>query len=267
MNYYERHIGDWIKDTVALDMIEDGAYNRLTDQYYQTEKPLPLDIREVYRLARANKPAERKAVDYVLSKYFERTEEGYRQKRADEEIQRYAVKQNKARASADARWSKVRGGSEGNANASPEHDANGMRTHSERNAHQTPDTRHQEGIPEPKGSSSAGKLPPCQGKAIVDLYHEILPELPSVVVLDSKPRQTALRKVWTWVLTSTKADHSRRATTSDEALAWFRSYFERARENDFLMGRTPRTGPHANWRCDLDFLLTDRGMKHVIEKT
>lgn len=101
----------------------------------------------------------------------------------------------------------------------------------------------------------------------MDLYHQILPELPSVQVLDSKPRQAALRKTWAWVLTSVKSDGERRATNAAEALEWFRAYFERARENDFLMGKTPRTGAHANWRCDLDFLLTDRGMKHVIERT
>jgi hypothetical protein len=28
-----------------------------------------------------------------------------------------------------------------------------------------------------------------------------------------------------------------------------------------------RSGAHANWRCDIDFLLTDKGMRHVIEKT
>lgn len=115
--------------------------------------------------------------------------------------------------------------------------------------------------------SSAAKLPPCPQKAIVDLYHQILPELPEVRVLDSKPRQTALRKAWVWVLTSCTAEGDRRATNPAEALDWFKRYFERARANDFLMGKTPRSGAHANWRCDLDFLLTDRGMKHVIEKT
>ena len=77
----------------------------------------------------------------------------------------------------------------------------------------------------------------------------------------------SIRKVWEWVLTSTKPDHARRAETAEQALAWFRSYFERATENDFLMGRTQRGAEHSNWKCDLDFLLTDRGMKHVIEKT
>jgi hypothetical protein len=46
-----------------------------------------------------------------------------------------------------------------------------------------------------------------------------------------------------------------------------RSYFERAQKNDFLMGRTPRSAEHTNWRCDLDFLLSDKGLVQVIEKT
>jgi len=143
MNYFEKHVGDWIKDTVSLDMTEDGAYNRLVDQCYQSERPLPADIKEVYRLARANKPAERKAVDYVLAKFFDKGPDGYTQKRVQAEIARYSDKQAKARASADARWNKAKSHSEGNANASGSHDADGMRTHSEGNALQTPDTSNQ----------------------------------------------------------------------------------------------------------------------------
>ena len=80
-------------------------------------------------------------------------------------------------------------------------------------------------------------------------------------------RQRALRKLWGWILSSSKADGTRRAATAEEGLAWAGNYFERAAANDFLMGRGERSGSHANWRCDLDFLLTEKGMKHVIEKT
>lgn len=134
MNYFEKHIGDWIRDTVSLTMLEDGAYNRLIDQYYQTERPLPNDKKLVYRLARANSSAERKAVDFVIENFFERTDAGYVQKRAEAELERYSEKRAKAQASANARWNK----SEGNANASQTHDAPDMRTHSEGNAHQAP---------------------------------------------------------------------------------------------------------------------------------
>lgn len=109
-------------------------------------------------------------------------------------------------------------------------------------------------------------LPICPVQKVVDLYHEVLPELPRVRLLNDG-RRRAVGKLWKWVLTSKKTDGNARATNAEEALAWIRQYFTIARGNDFLMGRTVRTGEHANWQCDLDFLLTDRGMKHVIEKT
>jgi uncharacterized protein YdaU (DUF1376 family) len=265
VNYYERHIGDWIKDTVALSMLEDGAYNRLIDQCYQTEKPLPKDKKEIFRAARANSKAEKDAVLYVLGKFFVETPDGYVQKRVELELARYVEKKNKAQASANARWSKDKPASDQHANASPPHDAQDMRTHSERNALQSPVTSNHS-KKEPKGSSSAAKLPTCQTQAVIDLYHETLPNLPKVR-LQTKDRTKAIRKLWDWALTSKKSDQTPRATNAPEALNWFKTYFARASENDFLMGRTHRAGEHANWQCDLDFLLTERGMKHVIEKT
>jgi hypothetical protein len=115
-------------------------------------------------------------------------------------------------------------------------------------------------------ASSAAKLPPCPVDDIVSAYHEILPELPGVRLM-GEPRKRALRSFWQFVLESERSDGTPRATNAGEALAWIREYFTRARENDFLMGRLPRTGDHANWKCDLDFLLTDKGKRHVIEKT
>lgn len=113
---------------------------------------------------------------------------------------------------------------------------------------------------------ASGDLPSPQPQAVIDLYHEVLEELPRVRLMDDK-RKKAIGSFWRWVLTSEKDDGVRRAKTADQALTWIRAYFERARDNDFLMGRTGRTGEHAKWQCDLDFLLTDKGKKHVIEKT
>lgn len=109
-------------------------------------------------------------------------------------------------------------------------------------------------------------LPNCNPQAVVNHYHAVLPELPKVRLM-SDARRKAIAKLWKWVLTSKKSDNTPRAETAEQALAWIRDYFTRARDNDFLMGRGQRSGEHANWQCDLDFLLTERGMKHVIEKT
>ena len=68
------------------------------------------------------------------------------------------------------------------------------------------------------------------------------------------------------MLTSKKSDGEPRAQTREQALAWIGSYFERAASNDFLLGIRPGKG-HESWRADFDFLLTEKGRKHVIERT
>jgi hypothetical protein len=124
---------------------------------------------------------------------------------------------------------------------------------------------------EPSGTSLSRppvpKFAACPHDKIVQSYHDVLPDLPRVKLMDSKGRKAKIADFWKWVLASTKSDGSKRATNADEALAWIRSYFERARSNDFLMGRTARGEAHSTWRCDFDFLLTEKGKKQVIEKT
>lgn len=107
---------------------------------------------------------------------------------------------------------------------------------------------------------------PCPYEAILSAYHEALPSLPKAKLLPQK-RKDAMRRLWAWVLSSSKSDGAKRANNGEEALAWIREYFGRANANDFLLGRTARSAEHAGWQCDIDFLLTDAGMKQVIEKT
>lgn len=92
MNYYEHHLGDYLRDTAHLSMLEDGAYRRLLDAYYIKERPLPHSPKEVYRLVRAASKLERDAVQTVLTEFFEETREGWRQRRCDAEINRFNEK-------------------------------------------------------------------------------------------------------------------------------------------------------------------------------
>ena len=110
------------------------------------------------------------------------------------------------------------------------------------------------------------RLPVCQLQAVVEVFHEVLPELPACRVMTGD-RERAIRKRWQWVVSSKRADGSARASTQGEALAWFRRFFELARENDFVMGRAPRGAGHEGWKPDLDYLLSDKGLRQVIEKT
>lgn len=86
MNYYRRYVGDYLRDTSRLSVLEHGAYNLLLDYYYADERPLPSDLDEVYLMVRAMTPADRKAVDKVLRLYFTLEADGYHNARADHEI-------------------------------------------------------------------------------------------------------------------------------------------------------------------------------------
>ena len=82
MHYYQFNIGDYIKQTIHLTVMEDLTYRRLLDLYYDTEKPIPNDIPWVSRRIRM----DIENVKTILNEFFELTDEGYRNRRADREI-------------------------------------------------------------------------------------------------------------------------------------------------------------------------------------
>ncbi len=85
MIWYKFHLGDYITHTLHLGDAEDLAYRRLLDLYYMSEKPLPLDTEAVSRRIRLDLDI----TESVLNEFFDRTDEGYRNTRCDEEIARY----------------------------------------------------------------------------------------------------------------------------------------------------------------------------------
>ena len=85
MHYYNFNIGDYMKHTLHLTPEEDLAYRRLLDMYYDTEGPIPKNIPLVSRRLRM----DFKIVESVLNEFFELTEDGYKNYRADGEIADY----------------------------------------------------------------------------------------------------------------------------------------------------------------------------------
>lgn len=95
MNYYERHLGDYARDTAHLSMLEHGAYGLLLDRYYSTEEGIPDG--QVHRLARARTRDERAAVDAVLGEFFTLREGLWINGRAEREVERAQTKIKAAR--------------------------------------------------------------------------------------------------------------------------------------------------------------------------
>ena len=94
MNYYPFHIGDYISHTSHLSDLEDLAYRRMIDLYYQTEEPFK-DVVWVARKVKSNI----EIVKVLLDEFFEFSTEDltWRNKRADEEITKYRLKADSAR--------------------------------------------------------------------------------------------------------------------------------------------------------------------------
>ena len=115
MNFYYRHIGDYIKDTAHLSLLEHGIYGRLLDVYYSREGAIPGD--QAARLVGARTDEEKAALGCVLAEFFDLGPAGWTQSRCDKEIAGYHEKQRKAKASAEVRWSHT----ERNATAMPTH--------------------------------------------------------------------------------------------------------------------------------------------------
>jgi uncharacterized phage protein (TIGR02220 family) len=119
MHYFKINIGDYARDTQHLTDMEDLAYRRMLDLYYKLEGPLPSDANEIARLIRMRSHSECIAV--VLQDFFILTTDGFRNNRADQEMEVIYAKSEKAKKSADARWKKIK----------ELEDANAMRTQCE----------------------------------------------------------------------------------------------------------------------------------------
>lgn len=108
MHYYQFNIGDYASHTRHLSLIEDAIYRRLLDVYYLHERPLNAGITAVARQINAKEyEAE---VKIILQEFFQLTDEGWINFRADKEIEHFRSKIEQAskagKASAEARLNK-----------------------------------------------------------------------------------------------------------------------------------------------------------------
>jgi len=116
MFYYQHHIGDFIKDTANLDDHQLATYLRMMWIYYTDETPFDDDPESIAFAVRSDE----KTVRLLLKHFFDKSVDKWHHNRCDREIDGYKQKSEKARGSANARWS----------------NAKAMRTHNERTANE-----------------------------------------------------------------------------------------------------------------------------------
>ena len=114
-------------------------------------------------------------------------------------------------------------------------------------------TSDAEDAPKPE-KAKRDKFPDCPYQAIVDLYHEILPELREVAVLN-ETRKRLIRARW----------RSKAKKTECWNLDFWRRYFEYVRKCDFLMGRKDPSSNRPPFTADLEWLVRPTNFAKVVE--
>ena len=250
MHHYRKNIGDYHKKAGRLSILQHGVYNLLIDACYDRER-FP-SRQEAVDWCWASTPEEVNAVDFVLAKFFVLRDSVYVQTRIEEEIIAYrAFCEEQSKKGKKGGRPKKTNGEENKPNGfCLEPNGNPMETQCCENKTLTNNqltNNHQ-----PKKNNTGNPVEPanassCPHAEIVKLYHELLPELPSIRDLTPK-RQAALRARW--------KSHKR-----FQDLSWWRDYFLTVKDSDFLMGRLPGK----TWQADFDFLIRAEKFQKIIE--
>jgi uncharacterized protein YdaU (DUF1376 family) len=252
MHYYQFNIGDYIKNTLHLSVEEDIAYRRLLDFYYDSEQPIPTDIPKVSRRLRMGSDV----IQSVLNEFFELTENGYRNHRADLEIasyQEYMAKQ------------KVNG-SKGGRPKKTQQEPTANPSQTQNNPKQEPLTTPINHKPDisicpPSGEPEMGNgLPKCNHQGVIDLYHKHLPTLRKVEVWNDA-RKGYLRQRWREVadeLSKTKE------IGAPDILGWFAEFFDHIGTSRFLTGKVNSKDGRA-FVADLEWILKPSNFAKIVE--
>jgi len=101
------------------------------------------------------------------------------------------------------------------------------------------------------------RVPNCPYQSIVDLYHEVLPMLPGVVILNTS-RRGYISGRWREVCAAEKWGET-------EGLAFFKTYFEMVAKSRFLTGRCEARGDRRVFKADLEWLMRPNNFAKALE--
>ena len=252
MHYYQFNIGDYIKNTLHLSVMEDIAYRRLLDLYYDSEQPIPTDIPKVSRRLRMDCDV----VQSVLDEFFELTEDGYRNHRADLEILDYQEYLAKQKANG------LKGGRPKKTQVKPT-DNPSQTQNNPKHSQQTTNTNHKPDIsicpPSGEPEDKTG-LPKCSHQEVIDLYHKHLPTLRKVEVWNDA-RKGYLRQRWREVAEELSKEKSIQVS---DILEWWSDFFTHIGQSKFLMGRVnDKSG--RTFTADLEWILKPSNFAKIIE--
>jgi uncharacterized protein YdaU (DUF1376 family) len=235
--------GDYLRDTSRLTTEQHGAYLLLIMDYW-TNGPPPDDDAILAQITRMSPNAWSNACSTVRA-FFKQCDGKLTHTRIDKEIE--AAKEKKVAAVAKAtlaagvRWK--------------DHAPSNATSTSQAMLEQCPSPS-----PSPSQSTTPEKpignsLPRCPVDKIVEIYHQVLPELPRVMALTVK-RKSSIKQRW---------DQLKPESTED-GVESFTDYFKLVRGSDFLMGKKPASNGHKVFVATLEWLVNESNFIKVCER-
>lgn len=212
-----------------MTLMEDLAFRRMLDLFYESEKPLPCELKRIAKLI--GMPDHQEEIRDVLNEFWQEVDEGWVNTRAELEIEKYQAKAYSARTN----------GKKGGRPPKPKITQSVILANpekSESKANHKPITNNHKPV---------NNI--CQ--QVADEYNSILPQLGKVKVLSDK------RKAWINAsikqMKNTDHDFSKIDT-------WIK-YFNYASKSDFLMG----IKDDSDWSANFDFLVNKNNLLKVVE--
>lgn len=236
MHYYKRNIGDYAKKAGRLSMLQHGSYTLLIDACYDRERFPTME--DALEWTWASSAAEIEAVEFVLKKFFTLQDGVYVQSRIEEDLADYHKKAETNQRIAIERESKRKVNS--TTRAQDVHEAP---------PNQEPITINQDIkalVPSVADDIPRIGKPECPHQEIIKLYHEVLPQCPTV--RDWTPaRATQLRARWN-------------ESPDRQSLDYWRGLFQYVAGCDFLVGRTSKP-----FFADLEFITKSNNFTKIRE--
>lgn len=268
MIYAMIHLNDLGSSTRYYSLLEKGVLTELMIMYLSKESAL--DPKLFDRITNRYTDEERAAFDFVIRDFFHLEGDGlYHCSSFDKLIEKSKSKSEKARKSVMARWDR----NSAETKANNDRDTNVLLTNNQEpitnnhidvvndtTCHMSEETSD-DGLFGEEQVQKTGQTgaPNCPTKQIVDLYHQILPELPKVTLITTA-RQSSTRSRWRDLYGAKDFE------TLEQGLNVFREYFEIVKSRDFLMGRCkPSGGREVPFRADYDWLMKQANFLKVCE--
>jgi uncharacterized protein YdaU (DUF1376 family) len=245
------YIGDYLADTSRLTTEQHGAYLLLLMDYWRSGK-LPDDDTVLAQICKM-KPDAWSIAKAILKQYFIIENGFWVHKRVESEIAEAIENKQKnhkrAVEAANARWKNATSNATSNANAMLKQCPSPSPSPS---PSPIPSTSKEKPI---YGES---KIPPCPHDEIINLYHNILPELPKVVTWN-KTREGYLRQVWKQLFIEFECKDK------EEGLDFFKTqFFPHIKESKFLMGKV-HSKDRSPFQATLEWVLKPNNFVKIIE--